>query len=80
MKVKPKAVFIKSLHKINSILGDYYCEAINHNSLTGKDIITRSSKFVVDVFGPPAFIQVSTKIYNWPYLTLLLLIDRIRQK
>lgn len=37
--------------------GHYYCEALNHNPITNKEVIVRSSKIVVDIFGKPAIIQ-----------------------
>jgi hypothetical protein len=45
--------------------GHYYCEALNHNSITNKEVVVRSSKITVDVHGKPAIIQKNEVTYGY---------------
>ncbi|CAG2102918.1 unnamed protein product, partial [Medioppia subpectinata] len=45
--------------------GHYYCEALNHNSITNKELIVRSAKIIVDIMGKPAIIQKKDTAYGY---------------
>jgi len=45
--------------------GHYYCEALNHNRITNKELIVRSAKIIVDIMGRPAIIQKKNTAYGY---------------